>query len=246
MSEKENNIIEEMFTAGAHFGYTKSRRHPTVKPYIFGNKNKIELFDLEKTVVLLEKAKAYATELGAKGATVLFIGGKNESQKAILRASDLLSMPYCVGRWIGGTLTNFGQIKKRVEKLVAHKQAVEKGELAKYTKWERMQMDRDNEKLERFFGGLVNLSKMPDAIFVVDTKREAIAVAEAKRKHIPVIALIGSDCDMKEITYPILGNDSSKKSIEFFTNQIVAAYEAGKKLGAEEKAKTKATVVAKE
>lgn len=240
VTKKEgNNLIEKLFSVGAHFGYTKARRHPTVRPYIFGNKNKIEIFDLEKTQPLLDDAKAYVQSLGEKGSTIMFVGGKNESQKAIVAAAEKLSMPYVIGRWIGGTFTNFTEIKRRLEKLANYKTAIEKGELAKYTKWERGQIDKEIEKLERYFGGIVGMTKMPEAIFVVDSKREHIAVAEAKRKGIKIVSLLGSDCDMNEVDFPILGNDSSKKSIEFYISEIVAAYEAGKALGATKKAEPK-------
>lgn len=231
------SLIEKMFSVGAHFGYTKSRRHPTVKPYIFGNKNKIEIFDLEKTALLLEEAKGYIKSLGEKGATVLFVGGKNESQGAIARAAEELDMPYVIGRWIGGTFTNFTQIKKRLDRMNKLKEQKAKGEFSKYTKWEALQIDREIEKLEVYFGGIANITKMPDAIVVVDSKREHIAVAEARSKNIPIIGIVGSDCDLSEVMYPILGNDSSKQSIEFFVQELVDSYKAGKASAPKKEAK---------
>lgn len=223
-----NTLVDKLFSVGAHFGYTKSRRHPTVKPYIFGNKNKIEILDLEKTQVLLEKAKAFAFELGAKNASILFLGGKTESRQIMQSAAESLNMPYVIGRWIGGTFSNFKEIKQRIDKLNAYKISATKGEFAKYTKWERAQIDREIEKLERFFGGVSNMTRMPDAVFLVDSRRENIAVAEANGKKIPTIAIVGSDCNLNEVDYPILGNDSSKKSIEFFVKEITASYSEGK------------------
>ena len=224
----KETLIDTLFSVGAHFGYTKSRRHPTVKPYIFGNKNKIEIFDLEKTAPLLEEAKGYIRSLGEKSATVLFVGGKNESQPAILKAAEDLEMPYVVGRWIGGTFTNFTEIKKRIDRMNKLKEQQAKGEFSKYTKWEALQIEREIEKLERYFGGVSNITKMPEAVVVVDSKREHIAVAEARSKNIPIIAVMGSDCDLAEAAYPILGNDSSKKSIEFFVQELVDSYTEGK------------------
>ena len=224
----KESLIEKMFSAGAHFGYTKSRRHPSVKPYIFGNKNKIEIFDLEKTAGLLEEAKAYIKSLGEKNATVLFLGGKNESQPAVIKAADELDMPYVIGRWIGGTFTNFSQIKKRIDRMNKLKEEKAKGEFSKYTKWEALQIEREIEKLEIYFGGISDMKKLPDAVVVVDSKREEIAVNEARMKHIPLIGILGSDCDMGEVMYPVLGNDSSKKSIEFFISELVESYKEGK------------------
>ncbi len=230
MAEKkvEGTLIDKLFAVGAHFGYTRSRRHPSVKQYIFGNKNKIEILDLEKTEKLLVKAKEFAFSLGQKGATILFLGGKNESRQVIQSAAESLSMPFVIGRWIGGTFSNFKEIKQRIEKLNAFKVSQTKGEFAKYTKWERAQIEREIEKLEKFFGGLSAMTKMPDAVFMVDSKREHIAVKEAKDKNIPVISIMGTDCDVNAVAYPILGNDASRKSIEFFVKEIVASYSEGK------------------
>jgi len=226
--KEEGTLIEKLFNVGAHFGYVKSRRHPTVKPYIFGNKNKIEILDLEKTEKLLIDAKNFARSLGEKNATILFLGGKNESKKIIETIAESISMPYVIGRWIGGTFTNFPEIKRRIDKLNDFKASQIKGDFSKYTKWERVQIDREIEKLEKFFGGISAMTKMPDALFVVDAKKEHIAVSEAKNKKIPVIAIVGSDSDLKQVAYPILGNDSSRKAIEFFTREIVSSYNEGK------------------
>ena len=220
--------IESMFSAGTHFGLGRSRRHPSTTQYIFGTKNNTDIFDLEKTEELLAKAKAFVTELGKEGKTVLFVGGKKEAGAAVKAAAQSLNLPYVDSRWIGGTLTNFGQVRKRIEryeKLISEK---EKGELAKYTKRERMLIDKEIAALEKMFYGIVSLTKTPDAIFIIDPRHEKNAVKEAHDKNVPVIALAGSDCDLGEVTYPIVGNDASKASIAFFVNEIAAAYRAGK------------------
>jgi small subunit ribosomal protein S2 len=220
--------IESMFSAGTHFGLGRSRRHPTTAPYIFGTKNNTDIFDLEKTEVLLDTAKAFATALAKEGKNILFVGGKKEASAAIKSAAQSLNIPYVDGRWIGGTLTNFPQVRKRIEryeKLVSEK---EKGELAKYTKRERMLIDKEIANLEKMFFGIVSLTKMPDAIFLIDPRHEKNAVKEAKDKNIPVIAVAGSDCDISDIRYPIVGNDSSKASISYFVEEIASAYRAGK------------------
>ncbi|MEK7609987.1 MAG: 30S ribosomal protein S2 [Patescibacteria group bacterium] len=220
--------IETMFTAGAHFGLGRSRRHPTVSPYIFGTKNTTDIFDLEKTADILEKTKAIIVSLAKESKTVLFIGGKKEASIAVKNAAMSINMPYVDGRWIGGTLSNFGQIRKRVdryEKLIADK---EKGELVKYTKRERMLIDKEIASLEKMFYGIVGLKKIPEAVFIIDPRREKNAVKEAQDMGVTVIALAGSDCNISEVKYPIVGNDASKASIQFFLGEIVKAYQAGK------------------
>jgi len=223
-----NDIIETMFKAGAHFAYSKSRRHPTVAPYIFGTKNKVEIFDLEKTQDLLKAAKDFVASIAKEGKQILFVGGKNEARDALKTGALSLGMPVVAGRWIGGSLSNFSEIKKRIAKLENLTSEREKGELAKYTKKERLLIDREIANLDRFFSGLIPMKEMPKALFVIDPKREKIAVKEAKDMGIPVIALLGSDCNLKEVEYPIPGNDSSQLSIRFFVNEIVDAYKAGR------------------
>jgi len=230
MSTK-NTTIDAMFTAGAHFAFSRSRRHPTVAPYIFGVKNKVEIFDLEKTSALLASAKEFAKELGRKNKVVLFVGGKSEARNAVKNGAQLIGMPFVDGRWIGGTLTNFVAIRKRVEKMEKLTSEREKGELAKYTKKERLLIDREIANLERFFSGVVSLKDLPAALFVIDPRKEKIAVKEAQDMGIPVIALLGSDCNLKEVTHPIIGNDASETSIKFFVNEITASYAEGKKEG---------------
>jgi len=229
MEEVKNNknadkIMEEMFKAGAHFGYSKSRRHPTVSPYIFGVKNRTEIFDLTKTADLLQNALDFVASLAKDGRQILFVGGKNEARDLIKKAAVSIDMPYVAGRWIGGTFTNFSEIKKRISKLEELTKQREKGELSKYTKKERLVIDRNIGNLERFFSGLLLMKEMPKAVFAIDPKNEAIAVTEAKKMGIPVIALAGSDCDIKNIDYPIAANDSSISSISFFVDEIVKAY----------------------
>jgi len=221
------NTVDSLFAVGAHFGFIKSRRHPSHKPFIFGAKNKIEIFDLEKTSVSLEKALGFVKEIGSKNAPILFVGGKSEAREAIEKGATSLGFPYVAGRWLGGTMTNFGEIRKRVNKLETLLSQKEKGELAKYTKKERLLIDREIEKMKIFFTGLSNMKELPKAIFVVDTKREHSAVAEAKALNIPIISLVGSDCNLRDSTYPIPGNDASKASIAYFVEQVVSAYKEG-------------------
>jgi small subunit ribosomal protein S2 len=226
---KVNNVmIESMFKAGTHYGFQKSRRHPSVAPFIFGVKNKIEIFDLEKTSEMLAKACDFVSSIAKDGKQVLFVGGKNEAREAIKVGAEIIGMPVVAGRWIGGTLSNFPEIRKRIEKLERLTSEREKGELTKYTKKERLLIDREIVNLERFFGGLVSMKEKPAALFVIDPKKEKIAVKEAQDMGVPVIAVLGSDCNMNEVDFAIPGNDASKTSVKFFVDAIVSAYKNGK------------------
>ncbi len=221
------SAIENLFKAGAHFAYSKSRRHPSSKPFIFGVKNKVEIFDLEKTEVELQKAKDFVKTFGETGAQILFVGGKSEAKEAIKNVAQSLNMPYVAGRWIGGSLTNFSEIRKRVIKLETLTSQKEKGELAKYTKKERLLIDRDIARLQMSFSGLVTMKELPKVMFVVDSKKEHIAVAEAKKNGVKIISLSGSDCDLGEVDYAIPGNDVSMHSIAYVVSEIASAYKEG-------------------
>lgn len=223
-----NERIEEMFKAGAHFGYSKTRRHASVSPYIFGIKNKVEIIDLEKADDLLEKALNFISGLAKDGKQILFVGGKNEARLSTKIAAESVGMPFVDGRWIGGTLTNFPEIKKRLMKLEDLVKQKEKGELSKYTKKERLMIDREIANLERFFSGISSLKDLPKALVVIDPKKEIIAVMEAQKMNIPIVALSGTDCDITNINYPIVGNDTSVSSITFFVSEIAKAYQKAK------------------
>lgn len=219
------NTLDELFKHGAHFGFEKSRRHPSANKFIFGSKNRVDIFDLEKTSEALAKATAFVASLAAVKSTILFVGGKSEAREAISQAAQSLGMPYVASRWIGGTLTNFTQIRKRVDTMLDLQSQKEKGELAKYTKKERLLIDRDIERLQKMFGGISGMTSLPKAIFIVDPRFENIALEEAKSLNIPVIALCGSDNDFAQVNFAIPGNDSNKASIAFFANEIKNAYQ---------------------
>lgn len=221
--------IDAMFKVGAHYGFVKSRRHPTVKPFIYGTKNKIEIFDLEKTNAQLEAAIEFVKKIAVSGRQILFLGSKSEAKGIIKKVAESIDQPNVPGRWVGGTFTNFEIIRKRVEKLVTLTSQKESGELNKYTKRERGLLDKEIERLNNLFGGIIGMATLPAAIFIVDSKKEYIAVAEAKDKKIPVIALCGSDCDISQIQYPIVANDTSIDSIEHFTTEIAKAFKDAKK-----------------
>lgn len=227
-NKSENNqLVEAMFKAGAHFGFSRSRRHPSVSPYIFGMKNRVEIFDLDKTKDLLEAAKEFITSIAKTGGQILLVGGKSEAKETIGKAAVRLNMPYVNGRWLGGTLTNLKELRKRVERMETLRIEKEKGELVKYTKKERLLIDREIAKLERFFGGIAMMKEKPKALFVIDPRYECIAVTEARKQGVPVIALAGSDCHIGGIDYPIVGNDTTRASINFFVEEIIKAFESG-------------------
>ena len=219
--------IEELFNVGAHYGYKKSRRHPSVSPYIYATKNNGDIIDLEKTSVLLGEACEFVKDLGSHNKIILFVGTKPEAKETIKMVAESLNMPYVVERWIGGTLSNFSEIKKRIAVLETYRKDSAGGELNKYTKKERSMMAKKMEKLAKYYSGLVGLKKAPDAIFVIDAKKEYIATTEAKNGGIPIIALINSDSNIKNINYPIVGNDASIPSIKLFTATITRAYKIG-------------------
>lgn len=235
--------VKSLFKAGAHFGFSKSRRHPSMLEYIFGAKNKVEIFDLEKTSVLLESTKEIMREYGNAKKKILFVSGKNEAKSIVKQAAISIEMPYVAGRWIGGTLTNFPEIKKRANRLSDLTSKKEKGELVKFTKLEQLHISREIDDLESTFGGLLGMDSLPHAVFIVDTKQEEIAVAEAKKKKIPVIGILNSDCDVNDADHFVVGNDSSVASITFFVNELVDAYKEGLKTAPEKTEKTEEKIV---
>jgi small subunit ribosomal protein S2 len=228
MSKDTNALVEALFKVGAHFGYSRSRRHATMKDFVYGSKNKTDILDLTKTAPVIEEALAFVRSLGANGKTVIFVSGKPEMQGLVRETAQSLSMPYVAGRWLGGTITNFEEIKRRIKRMHELLADRESGTLAKkYTKKERLLIDREITELEENFGGIATLERLPDALIIVDTRRESIAVAEAKAKNIPVVGIMNSDCDISLVKYPIVGNDANRESVRFFLEKIADAYREG-------------------
>ena len=225
MTDKKTNTdeVKALFEAGAHFGFRRTRRHPTIKGFLFGTKAGSDIFDIEKTAERLDKAKEFATTITKTGKKILFVGGKNEAQKIVREAAEKLDMPFVASRWIGGTLTNFSEIRKRTSRLERLRTDKTKGNLEKYTKKERLMIDREIEDLESMFGGISAVTELPAALFVVDPNHESKAIAEAVMKNIPIIALASSDCDIANVAYPIPANDATQKSIQYIVDQIVSA-----------------------
>ncbi len=217
---KTKQNLDELFKAGAHFGFGKSRRHPSTAPSIFGSKNRVDIFDLEKTQESLDKALEFVSSLVENKSVILFVGGKNEAQEIVKTAAEKVGAPYVASRWIGGTLTNFTEIRKRVDMMLDLLSQKEKGELSKYTKKERLLIDRKIEKLQKMFGGIKDMIALPKALFIIDPRFEETAFKEAKTLGIPVIALCSSDNNISNIDYPITANDSNIASISFFVEKV--------------------------
>ena len=222
----DTTAVKKLFEVGAHYGYSRTRRNPSAAPFIFGQKERNDIFDLEHTAQKLDEAKKALTAIVADGKQVLFVGGKNEARIIVRRAAENADQPFVCGRWIGGTLTNFKEIKKRVKRLEQLREDKEKGDLAKYTKKERLLIDREIEELTAVFGGIVPMKELPGAVFVVDPRHEDTAVREAHALGIPVVALANSDCDLSMITHPIPANDATAKSITYIVDEILAALAA--------------------
>lgn len=227
MSKNETITIDKMFEAGAQYGYSKTRRHPSVSSFIFTTKAKTDIIDLEKTEKMLADACAYVKDLGARNKTILFVGTKPEAREAIKLSAESINMPYVIERWIGGAISNFSEIKKRIAELENYKVENEKGELQKYTKKERLVLAKKMEKLDKYYSGMLGIKKIPDAMFIVDAKKEAIAATEARKSNLPVIALTNTDSNIKELSFAIVANDASRNSINVFVKAIADAYKQG-------------------
>lgn len=223
------SLMERLFSVGAHFGFTKSRRHPTTSPFIFGNKQGTDIIDLEKTVASLEVAKEFVKEAAKTGKTILFVGTKEEVVTTVKMHAESVEMPFVVNRWVGGMLTNFSEIKKRIQRLKDLTSQGESGELErKYTKKERVIIGRELAKLNNNFSGIQNMDRAPYAIVIVDTRHDAIAVSEARELNIPVIGIVNSDTNLRLVTYPIVANDGLQSSVALILSELTQSFKEGK------------------
>jgi len=212
--------IEALKKAGLQYGYSRTRRHPSVKPFIEGNSNGNDFIKLESTKEQLEEAVTFLKSVSGAGKVILFVGVKPELRQIIKEVALSLNAPYIAERFIGGTLTNFSQMKKRIEKLHDLLKKKETGELAVYTKKEQLLIQRDIDRLDRDFGGISALTNLPTAIVIIDPRHESMCVKEAKLLHIPVVALSNTDCTIEGIEYPIVGNDGSVSAVRFVLETI--------------------------
>ncbi len=221
--------LQELLEAGVHFGHQVRRGHPRMKPYIFGAKDGVHIIDLTQSEKYLKEAAEFIYDLGKSGKVLLFVGTKKQARPIIEELAKKLAAPYMVERWMGGFLTNFEEIKKRIKLLKDLKEQKMKGDLAKYTKKEQLLLDRKMDGLQKDFSGVMDLAGMPDAIFVVDSVTDNIAIKEANRLGIKIVAIADSNCNVAEIDYPIPGNDDAIKSIKILASAVADAYGEGKK-----------------
>ncbi len=221
MIENNNKMIEELFAAGAHFGYSKTKRHPSVLEYIFGQKDGVDIINLEETEAQIRDAKVKLAELTAKGRYIIVVGNKYEARELVKETAEISpNVFYVNNRWIGGTITNYSEIKKRLFRLEKLTKEREDGDFGKYTKKEQLNLDKEIIKLEKYYGGLVGMKRLPAAIIVVDSKDENIAVKEALELGIKVISISNTDCDISNIDYPIIANDNSKDTIKYILKSL--------------------------
>ena len=218
----------QLLEAGVHFGHQTRRWNPKMKPYIFGERNGIYIIDLEKTLNLLEQAYAFVKEISADGGTVLFVGTKKQSQEAVERFANHCGMPYVSLRWLGGTLTNFQTIKKRIDRLQQLKDMEEQQIFDTLPKKEVLRLNHERAKLERNLHGITEMNDLPNALFIIDTKKESIAVTEARRLGIPVVAVVDTNCDPDEVEFPVPGNDDAIRAATLMCKVVSEAVLEGK------------------
>jgi small subunit ribosomal protein S2 len=211
--------MKELLEAGVHFGHQTKRWNPKMKRYIFGKRNGIYIIDLQKTLKLFKEASAFVTDLSSDGKRLLFIGTKRQAQDAILEEANRCGMFYVNNRWLGGTLTNFTTVRRSIERLKELEGALADAD-KELSKKERAGLEREREKLQKNLIGIREMDGLPDAVFVIDPKKEHIAVLEAKKLGIPIVAIVDTNCDPTDIDYVIPGNDDAIRAIRLFTQKI--------------------------
>ncbi len=225
--------MKELLEAGVHFGHQTSRWNPKMGPYIFGARNGIHIIDLQKTVQFFKTAYNYVVERVADGGLVLFVGTKKQAQDAIAEEAKRCGMFYVNHRWLGGMLTNFSTISRSIARLKEFEAMKEDGSLRRFPKKEVLMMEKKAAKLERSLGGIKNMGRLPDIVYVVDPRKEDIAVMEARKVHVPLLSIVDSNCDPTEVDYPIPGNDDAIRAIRLLTSRVADAVLEGKKLAEE-------------
>ena len=215
--------MKQLLEAGVHFGHQTRKWNPKMSKYIFNSRNDIHIINLEDTVVLIDKAYDYIKSMASEGKTILFVGTKKQAQKAIEDEAKRCGMYYINSRWLGGTLTNFKTIRSRVERLNKLEQMEKVGEFNLLPKKEVIKLKAERDKLEKNLGGIKEMTKLPDVLFIVDTKKEHIAVQEAKSLGIPVVALLDTNCDPEPIDYVIPGNDDAIRAVSLIAGAMANA-----------------------
>jgi len=215
--------MKTLLEAGVHFGHQTRRWNPKMKKFIFSERNGIHIIDLQQTVERIEQACSFVRDLVANGGTILFIGTKRQAQEAIESDAKRCGMPYVTTRWLGGTFTNFHTIQGRIDHLVRLEDAKARGELDLFPKKERLRIEEEIARLNRYLGGIKEMTSLPGAVYIIDTTKETIAVAEAQRMGIPIVALVDTNCDPDVIDYPIPSNDDAIRTIKLITTRIIDA-----------------------
>ncbi len=224
--------IKELLEAGAHFGHQTSRWHPAMKKYIFTKRNGIHIIDLEQTAVMLDTACDFVREVAAEGGNILFVGTKKQAQESIELEAQRCGMFYVNQRWLGGVLTNFATIQSRIDYLVRLEDQQSRGDFERLPKKEALKIGKEILRLNHLMGGFKELTKLPDALFIIDPTKENIAIAEARRVGIPVVSIVDTNCNPDDIDYPIPANDDAIRTIKLICNKIADAIIEGKTGGA--------------
>jgi len=220
--------VADLVKAGVHFGHRSEHWHPKMKPFIFGIRKGVHVVDVEKTQVQLESAMKFVSDIAAKGGMVLFVGTKRQAQGAVAAAAQSCGMPFVTSRWLGGTITNWPQIQRLLRHYLGLKDKREKGELKKYTKLEQLNFDREIAELDEKIGGISTLTRMPDALFVVDARNEKTVIREAQTIGLPVVALVDTNVNPAGVAHVIPGNDDAVSSVTLISNLIAEAIREGK------------------
>ena len=220
--------MKQLLEAGVHFGHQTRRWNPKMATYIYTERNGIYIIDLQKTVKKLEEAYSFVRELGEKGETILFVGTKKQAQEAIKEEAGRVGMYWVNARWLGGMLTNFKTMRARVERLNQLKKMQEDGTFDMLPKKEVMKLMGDMEKLEKYLGGVKDMKRLPGALFVIDPRKERNAIAEARKLHIPIVAIVDTNCDPDEVDYVIPGNDDAIRAVKLIAGKLADAVLEGK------------------
>jgi small subunit ribosomal protein S2 len=220
--------MKELLEAGVHFGHQTKRWNPKMQKYIFGERNGIYIIDLQKTLKKFREAHAAVRDLAAGGGTMLFIGTKKQAQDTVFDEANRCGMFYVNQRWLGGTLTNFETIRKSIARLKKIEEMKEAGEYERLPKKEALELDRERQKLEKALIGIKAMEQLPSAVFIIDPRKEKIAVAEAQRLGIPIVAIVDTNCDPTGIDYPVPGNDDAIRAVRLITSRIADAILEGR------------------
>ena len=235
--------MKQLLEAGVHFGHQTRRWNPKMAPYIFTERNGIYIIDLQKTVKKLEEAYLFVRDLSAEGKEVLFVGTKKQASDSIREEATRAGAHYVNARWLGGMMTNFKTIQRRIQRLEQLHQMAEDGTFDLLPKKEVVKLNLEIERLEKFLGGIKNMKKLPGALFIVDPRKEKIAVAEAKKLNIPIVAIVDTNCDPDDVDYVIPGNDDAIRAVKLIAGTIANAVIEGRQ-GADEAAKEEAAAAA--